>query len=335
VAQNDFEEGDLMAKFGKVEISQTRSDWQPVPLPEQVVLVTTIDGDGVPHIATKTRFTVVSYGPPTVIAFVCRTRYPTATNIRTTEELVINVPGEDLVATSWIIGLSPSYRGLGLFEENGLTPIPSLKVSPPRVAECRAHLECRVEESHEVGDKLVAYARVETVSMNQAIVERSSSAVQYRNLAPFFFLEAGWTASLGAARSVESPVRGPRHEKTILAAADLKKTVAFYTDAFDWEIIKKEKSYVEFALPEGRSLSICTRETCAVQSGVAAPRDAIQGSSGVQLYLRCDDLPRVIANLHTAGAAPLSKVRIRDWGDEVAYFADPDGHVIAVARRAK
>ena len=65
------------------------------------------------------------------------------------------------------------------------------------------------------------------------------------------------------------------------------------------------------------------------------PEAASDATSGVQVYLRCDDLPRVIARLHTAGARPLSKVRERDWGEEVAYFADPDGHVIAVARQMK
>ncbi len=34
-----------------------------------------------------------------------------------------------------------------------------------------------------------------------------------------------------------------------------------------------------------------------------------------------------------AGARELSPLAPRDWGDEAAYFADPDGNVLAVARR--
>jgi hypothetical protein len=29
----------------------------------------------------------------------------------------------------------------------------------------------------------------------------------------------------------------------------------------------------------------------------------------------------------------LSPLALRDWGDEAAYFSDPDGHVVVVARR--
>src|SRR5207244_3574714 len=38
------------------------------------------------------------------------------------------------------------------------------------------------------------------------------------------------------------------------------------------------------------------------------------------------------ASLVAAGARPLSPRAPRVWGDEAAYFADPDGHVVAVSR---
>ncbi|HQW05606.1 MAG: VOC family protein [Flavobacteriales bacterium] len=50
-----------------------------------------------------------------------------------------------------------------------------------------------------------------------------------------------------------------------------------------------------------------------------------------ELYLLVDDLQ---AALHRAGSAALQIVdpaTERDWGHRVAYFADPDGHVIALA----
>jgi uncharacterized glyoxalase superfamily protein PhnB len=52
------------------------------------------------------------------------------------------------------------------------------------------------------------------------------------------------------------------------------------------------------------------------------------------LYLYPDDLEAAIDRLVAAGARPLSSIALRDWGDEVAYFADPDGTVIALARTA-
>jgi catechol 2,3-dioxygenase-like lactoylglutathione lyase family enzyme len=48
--------------------------------------------------------------------------------------------------------------------------------------------------------------------------------------------------------------------------------------------------------------------------------------------VRVDDLDETISRLGKAGARPLSGRSERNWGDEAAYFADPDGKVIAVAR---
>ena len=51
-----------------------------------------------------------------------------------------------------------------------------------------------------------------------------------------------------------------------------------------------------------------------------------------RLYLRVDDLPAAVDALEAAGARLLSAAAPRDWGDEAAYFADPDGNVLVVAR---
>jgi len=49
--------------------------------------------------------------------------------------------------------------------------------------------------------------------------------------------------------------------------------------------------------------------------------------------VRVDDLEGTIERLRDAGARPLSPRADRNWGDEAAYFADPDGNVVAVAAR--
>jgi catechol-2,3-dioxygenase len=49
--------------------------------------------------------------------------------------------------------------------------------------------------------------------------------------------------------------------------------------------------------------------------------------------VRVEDLDGTIERLHDSGARPLSGRAERGWGDEAAYFADPDGNVVAVARR--
>jgi hypothetical protein len=39
-----------------------------------------------------------------------------------------------------------------------------------------------------------------------------------------------------------------------------------------------------------------------------------------------------IANLEEAGGRPLSPLSARAWGEEAAWFADPDGNLVAVAQ---
>lgn len=50
-----------------------------------------------------------------------------------------------------------------------------------------------------------------------------------------------------------------------------------------------------------------------------------------ELYLLVDDLDATMRMATEAGALLVDAAAPRDWGHRVAYFADPDGHVIALA----
>lgn len=320
-----------MSSHGKVEVSAVRHDWQPTPLTEQVVLVTTMSGDGEPHVAAKSRISVVSYGPPTYLLFACNESYQTAANVLQTEQFVINVPGDHLTAVSWVIGCDPSGRGVQRFDENGLTRIPGLKVKVPRISECHAHVECELVETRQFGPDLAVFGKVVSVSMDERLVE-GDERLRYRRLAPFFFLDMEWTAPLGAARRVEEPVPGPRHDLTMLATPNLKRAVRFYTRAFDWPMVVEERDFVKFDLPGGRGLALCSYDAFERYTGQRFSGSPTGKLTGVEIYLRCDVLAHTIARLAAAGARELTELSPRDWGDEAAYFADPDGNVIAVAR---
>ncbi len=322
-----------MTSYGKVELPQGRHDWRPTPLMEQVVLVSTIDEQDRPHVATKSRVSIISYGPPTMLVFACRAEYLTATNLQATGQFVVNVPGDDLVATSWVIGSEPTSNGPKLFAENGLTPIPSLKVRVPRIAECRAHVECEVESTQKLGPDLAVFGKVVSVSMDERIVA-ADEACSYQKLAPFFFLASERTASLGASRKVDEPVPGPRHDLTIITTENLKRAVDFYSRAFDWPISAEDNDSIEFELPGGRGLAITTRELAGRQVGVMPVALPDGELGGVQLHFSCDDLPRALARLVSAGARELSELRPRSDDEEAAYFADPDGNILIVGRRA-
>jgi flavin reductase (DIM6/NTAB) family NADH-FMN oxidoreductase RutF/predicted enzyme related to lactoylglutathione lyase len=314
-----------MTGYGKVEMSPNRLDWNPTPLPEQVVLVTTIDKENQPHVATKSRISVISYGPPTLLVFACRSEYLTAENVQGTGQFVVNIPGDDLVATSWVVGSTPSATGPELLAQNGLTVVPSLKLDVPFIAECRAHLECVVVETRQFGDDLAVFGKVVSASIAENLTG-GSEAISYRHLGPFFFLNADWTASLGMARRVEEPTPGPRHDLTVLATADLDRLQTFYTSAFDWPLKVSDMDYVEFALPGGRGLALRQWD------GAGDNTDAGEKNrSGIELHFQCENLPRLIARLVAAGAVEISGPSERGSGEEAAYFADPDGNVLIVS----
>ncbi|MHC4223545.1 MAG: VOC family protein [Planctomycetota bacterium] len=125
----------------------------------------------------------------------------------------------------------------------------------------------------------------------------------------------------------------PTHILTILAVEDLERSVDFYVRAFSWPKRVDAPVYVEFELPGGRGLGLYDREAFASNAGRPPQRIAQGELAPTELYFHCDDLAAALERIHEAGARVLSSLARRDWGDEAAYFADPDGNVLVLARR--
>lgn len=123
----------------------------------------------------------------------------------------------------------------------------------------------------------------------------------------------------------------PVHRLTMLAVRDLGRSSAFYQQAFGWQVAVAAPVYTEFELPGGQRLGLYQREGFALSCGGEAVDVLADRVSGAELYLVCADLAASIEAILRAGARALSPRAKRDWGDEVAYFRDPDGHVIALA----
>lgn len=318
----------------KTEMCLDKRAWQPSPLPGQVVLVTTVDPDGRPAVATKSWISMVSFGPPPVLMFGCNAEHGTARNVQRTGHFVVNVPGQDLAAACWAVGSDTGVRGPDRFASNGLTPIPSVRVTPPRVAECAAHFECELDDVRAWGSEVAIFGKIVSASVD-ARITLGDAAARYRALAPFFFLESGWLAPLGSPRPANGVAMPPLHVLTILAVSDLERSAAFYEAAFGWPARVREKVYVEFDLPDGRGLGLYRREGFAHNTG-QAPEELPPGAlAGTELYFHDTALDGAIERLYSAGARLLSERALRDWGDEAAYFADPDGNVLVVARPRK
>jgi catechol 2,3-dioxygenase-like lactoylglutathione lyase family enzyme len=119
----------------------------------------------------------------------------------------------------------------------------------------------------------------------------------------------------------------------VLAVSDVERAYAFYRGVFGWEShLEWPGEYTELVLSEEDRLGLYRRDGWAESAG-AEPAELNGRVSPAYLYVRVNDLDGIVERLESAGARRLSPRQRRGWGDEAAYFADPDGNVVAVAKR--
>ena len=110
------------------------------------MVITTVDAEGRVNAAAFGSYVVIS---PYVLCAISP-GHETYVNIKATGEFVINVPGRDQLDSIMIV--SRDYpEGTNELPEAALTELPGLKVKPPRIAEYRAHVECRYVSEEKVG----------------------------------------------------------------------------------------------------------------------------------------------------------------------------------------
>ena len=119
----------------------------------------------------------------------------------------------------------------------------------------------------------------------------------------------------------------------IFAVDDLARSLAFYEQAFGWPRNDRIDfdNYVELLPPDGGSLGLYQRHGFARTVGAEPENVAGDRVAPAYLYVRVEEVEAVVRRLEAAGGRPLSPLAARSWGETAAWFADPDGNVIAVA----
>ncbi len=322
-----------LSPVDKVAMPSSKSWWQPSPLPGQMVLVTTIDPAGEPHVATQWRISMVAPGPPPILMLACGSGESTTRNALARGEFVVNIPSQQLAEATARCGTYPAVYGRERFSELGLSPIPAAELGPPRIAECRAHLECRTERHVELGSETAIFANVVAVTIDRRALEGDIRG-RYRLLAPIFRLEGDWAATLGGA-SQAGLTTGPKPAQMvlqILAVSDLKFSDHFYRGAFGWPIRVETQDYIEYELPDGRGLGLYRLAGFGRNIDLSAEAIMEGEVSGTELYFHVDDLEAAMTRIEKAGAQCMAERKAQAWGDETAYYTDPDGNVLVVAK---
>ena len=138
-----------------------------------LVMVTTADNEG--------RINAASFGTcvrvchdPVYIAFTVGATKDTYRNVLETNEFVVNVPSFDrpILEKVRVVGLE-FPAGVNELEKAGLTAIPSKRVKPPRIAECKSHFECNVEWTKQWLHRLMVVGKVVAASVDEGCVDEN------------------------------------------------------------------------------------------------------------------------------------------------------------------
>ncbi len=126
-------------------------------VPRPIAFVSTVDAAGARNLAPFSYFTACSSNPP-VVCFCTSVRSDprpykdTLQNVKATGEFVVNIVSEEF-ATQMNMCSAEVPPEVDEFALSGLTPIPSDLVKPPRVAESKVQMECRLHQIVPVSDK--------------------------------------------------------------------------------------------------------------------------------------------------------------------------------------
>ena len=137
-------------------------------VPRPIAWVSTLGADGRGNLAPHSFFTVAS-GKPPVVPFSSLGRKDTVRNIEATREFVVNFSSEGMLE---MVNASsaPFEHGDDEAELLEITMEDSSTVSPQRVAESPASIECRLERIVEVGSAYVVFGAVTAITVRDDVL---------------------------------------------------------------------------------------------------------------------------------------------------------------------
>lgn len=197
-------------------------------VPRPIAWTSTVGEDGVLNLAPFSFFTVVSAEPPmlslTLEAAPDGRPKDTLRNVRATGQLVVNLVSDDLAEQ--MSRTSPDYTAeVDEFQVGGVTPAPSARVRPPRVAEARISMECVLHTVLTPGSDALVIAEVVAFHVARELLDPDSGRVDLGGLHPLGrigarFARVGDVFALPAPPRPDLPVR-TRPDVTFATRPDL------------------------------------------------------------------------------------------------------------------
>lgn len=138
-----------MSKYKSVSVGEAWS----LKYPEQVVMVTSVNSNGIPNTMPAGWCMPSSGKPPMLAVSIGKERY-TSENIKDSNEFVISFPNENTVEKLVFCG-KKSGRDMKKLDRCNWETQSAKLVKPPLLANCTVHFECRVSSVTLSGDHLI------------------------------------------------------------------------------------------------------------------------------------------------------------------------------------
>ncbi|HZZ11852.1 MAG TPA: flavin reductase family protein [Paraburkholderia sp.] len=156
-------------------------------VPRPIALVTTLGADGTVNAAPFSMFNMLGEEPPIVMISINRvtdgTLKDTAVNIVRSGEFVVHLADEAIAQQMHRCGerLPPNVSELAAV---GLTPVPSTKVAPPRIAEAPVAFECTLWETLETQSRQIFIGRVLRLHARDELIDLDTWRVRLQHYFP-------------------------------------------------------------------------------------------------------------------------------------------------------
>ena len=156
--------------------------------PRPICFASTVDREGHVNLSPFSFFNLFSTNPPVCIFSPSRrvrdnTTKHTLQNILEVPECVINVVNYPMVHQASLASVEYA-KGVNEFIKAGFTPLPSVHVRPPRVAESPVQLECVVQQVIPLGEQggagNLVLAEIKLIHINEAILDEKGKIDQQK-----------------------------------------------------------------------------------------------------------------------------------------------------------
>lgn len=162
-------------------------------IPRPVGWISSISSNGIDNVAPYSYFNAMG-ADPLLVGFSSTGVKDTYTNVAETREFVWNTVSMGIVEQMNFTATDFPFED-SEFEWSGLTPVASKTVKPKRVAEAKAHFECKVEEIVNIGNNHIVIGRVQHIHVDSSIW--NNGRVDPRALDPACRLSGSWYGRLG------------------------------------------------------------------------------------------------------------------------------------------